>query len=244
MDMTYIMIIVLFLAKVYTMRPLIALIILFLVRALIQRMFQMRQPDGHYWDYPGFPSLTVPYVADRNNFFYSGHVGTAVVVALQYRQEKFYSISYVIGFVAVFEGFTLIVLRDHYTVDVVVAAFFAHLFCTFATFLAPFIDPYIFKPTDDSPSRHNPSLIGMTSYHTKEIQQNQVQGLDQAKIHEYRDEKRWFLMETWLLNLESLTFVLFSPNSLCNKSWQKLVKFCFSLREAYLVPPLIYLLSV
>jgi len=190
MDMTFIMLIVLFLAKLYTMRPLIALIILFFVRALIQRMFQMRQPDGHYWDYPGFPSLTVPYVADRNDFFYSGHVGTAVVVALQYRQEKFYKISYVIGFVAVFEGFILIVLRAHYTVDIVVGAFFGHLFCTFATFLAPFIDPYIFKPTDDSPSRHNPSLIGMTSYHTKEIPQNQVQGQDQAKIREYRDKKK------------------------------------------------------
>ena len=49
----------------------------------IQNIFLMRFPDGYAWDYPGFPSLTVPY-PKTNDFFYSGHVGGALLAGLEY----------------------------------------------------------------------------------------------------------------------------------------------------------------
>jgi hypothetical protein len=39
----------------------------------------MRYPEGYLWDYPGFPSIFIPY-GKTNDFFYSGHVGLCVIV--------------------------------------------------------------------------------------------------------------------------------------------------------------------
>lgn len=43
----------------------------------------MQFPPGYLWDYPGFPSLVVPYGA-TNDFFYSGHAGGATLVMFEY----------------------------------------------------------------------------------------------------------------------------------------------------------------
>jgi hypothetical protein len=67
-----------------TWRLPIALIMFYLLRMIVQKLFLLRYPEGYLWDYPGFPSLVVPY-GKTNDFFYSGHVGGACVMMLEFR---------------------------------------------------------------------------------------------------------------------------------------------------------------
>ena len=46
-------------------------------------IFAMRTPQGFYWEYPGFYSLTVPY-GWTNDFFYSGHIGACILCLLEF----------------------------------------------------------------------------------------------------------------------------------------------------------------
>ena len=50
-------------------------------------LFVMKMPDGYYWDYPGFPSLTVAY-GNTNDFYFSGHVGGSVICACEFFRQK------------------------------------------------------------------------------------------------------------------------------------------------------------
>lgn len=47
----------------------------------------MEKPSGYIWEYPGFPSLVVPYGA-TNDFFFSGHVAGQVITILEFRNNK------------------------------------------------------------------------------------------------------------------------------------------------------------
>lgn len=76
MDITMIVGIFMFVVRGKSWRLPIALIMFYLLRMLVQKLFLMRYPEGYLWDYPGFPSLVVPY-GKTNDFFYSGHIGGA-----------------------------------------------------------------------------------------------------------------------------------------------------------------------
>lgn len=43
----------------------------------------MKKPAGYIWEYPGFPSLVVPY-GPTNDFFYSGHMGGSLISTLEW----------------------------------------------------------------------------------------------------------------------------------------------------------------
>lgn len=47
----------------------------------------MKIPQGEIWEYPGFPSLVVPY-GPTNDFFYSGHMGGALISTLEWWKNK------------------------------------------------------------------------------------------------------------------------------------------------------------
>jgi hypothetical protein len=53
----------------------------------------MGRPEGFLWSYPGLYSATVPY-HDTNDFFFSGHIGTCFLLAMEYRAAGFYKMSY------------------------------------------------------------------------------------------------------------------------------------------------------
>ena len=42
----------------------------------------MTLPEGFYWNYPGFPSLFVPY-GMTTDFIYSGHVGILIICMME-----------------------------------------------------------------------------------------------------------------------------------------------------------------
>lgn len=84
MDITVVVGMVIFVIHGKTWRLPLTLICFYALRFIMQKIFFMRFPDGYMWNYPGFPSLVVPYGA-TNDFFFSGHVGCATIFMLEYR---------------------------------------------------------------------------------------------------------------------------------------------------------------
>jgi membrane-associated phospholipid phosphatase len=79
------------------------------------------------WRHPGFPSLLVTYDV-ANDFFFSGHTAIAVLGAIEAAKIAPGWIAAVAGVIAFLEAATVLILRAHYTMDVltaVVAAFCA-----------------------------------------------------------------------------------------------------------------------
>lgn len=102
-----------------TVRPFIALLILFVLRQISQSTTALPAPPGMIWRNPGFPSLLVTYDVG-NDFFFSGHTAIAVLCAIEMGQISPW-LGLAVGAVACGEIAVVIVLRAHYTMDVLAA---------------------------------------------------------------------------------------------------------------------------
>ena len=60
----------------------------------------MSRPDGFLWSYPGIQALAVPYF-DTNDFFYSGHIGTCLLIVVEYYSAQWYKFSLLALFVLI-----------------------------------------------------------------------------------------------------------------------------------------------
>lgn len=110
-----------------TLRPFVALLILFIFRQVCQGLCALPVPDRMIWRHPGFPSLLVTYGV-ANDFFISGHTAIAVLGAIEACRLLPLGFGIAAAAIAVLEGATVIILRAHYTMDVlgaIVAAFCA-----------------------------------------------------------------------------------------------------------------------
>jgi hypothetical protein len=99
-------------------RPFLGLIILMGMRQLCQALCALPPPPGIIWHYPGFPSLLVTYGV-ANDFFFSGHTAIAVFAATELARlgRRWLTVTAVL--VVIFEVIVVLVLRAHYTIDVV-----------------------------------------------------------------------------------------------------------------------------
>ena len=104
-----------------TLRPFVALLILFAFRQVCQALCALPEPKDMIWRYPGFPSLLVTY-GTGNDFFISGHTAVAVLGAIEVARMAPWWLAVAAGVVAFLEATTVIVLRAHYTMDVLAAA--------------------------------------------------------------------------------------------------------------------------
>lgn len=104
-----------------SLRPFVALLILFAFRQLCQALCALPTPKDMIWRYPGFPSLLVTY-ATGNDFFISGHTAVAVLGAIEMAKIGPLWLAAAAAVLAFLEGTTVIVLRAHYTMDVLAAA--------------------------------------------------------------------------------------------------------------------------
>jgi PAP2 superfamily C-terminal len=110
-----------------TLRPGIALLLLFAFRQVAQLTCALPTPPGMIWRHPGVPSLLVTYDV-ANDFFFSGHTAIAVLGAIEASKIAPGWIAIAAGAIAFLEAATVLTLRAHYTMDVltaVVAAFCA-----------------------------------------------------------------------------------------------------------------------
>lgn len=110
-----------------TLRPFVALLILFAFRQLCQAACALPAPPKMIWRNPGFPSLLVTYGVS-NDFFISGHTAIAILGAIEAGHLLPFGFGVAAAVVAVLEGTVVMVLRAHYTIDVlgaITAAFCA-----------------------------------------------------------------------------------------------------------------------
>ena len=101
-----------------TVRPFLGLLFLMILRQLVQALCPLPPPHGMIWHYPGFPSLLVTYSVS-SDFFFSGHTAIAVFGAVELARLKRAWLTLLAVLVAVFEISAVIVLRAHYTMDVI-----------------------------------------------------------------------------------------------------------------------------
>ncbi len=122
--------------------PFIGIIIVFSLRQVSQLCCTLPPPPGIIWRDPGFPTALVTYDVG-NDFFFSGHTALAVLGAIEICQLGPWWLGAGAVLVALGEALIVLVLRAHYTLDVIAGAFAAWFAADMAGRLAPFIDGWL-----------------------------------------------------------------------------------------------------
>lgn len=122
-----------------SVRPMLGLILLFLLRQVTQGLTGLPAPEGMIWRSPGVPTLFVTY-GTQNDFFFSGHTAIAVYGAIELARFRRAWLTTVGTGVAVLEGIAVLALRAHYTMDVFAAVLAAACAASLADRWAPRCD--------------------------------------------------------------------------------------------------------
>jgi PAP2 superfamily C-terminal len=92
-------------------------------RAICQGIFSFQFPAGVAFDYPGFPSLMVPY-GYTSDFYFSGHVGFLVIITLELIHWKSSALMVINWLAVILVGLLLLVTRGHYSIDLFIGAIY------------------------------------------------------------------------------------------------------------------------
>jgi hypothetical protein len=122
-----------------TVRPLLGLMLLFILRQIGQALVALPPPDGMIWRYPGFPSLFVTY-GTANDFFFSGHTAIAVLGAIELARLERRWLTVAAIAIAGLEALAVLALRAHYTMDVFAGVLAAAWVSSLVTRCAPSCD--------------------------------------------------------------------------------------------------------
>jgi membrane-associated phospholipid phosphatase len=125
-----------------TFAPFLAILILFGMRQICQSLCTLPPPPGIIWRNPGLPALLVTYDVG-NDFFFSGHTALAVLGAIEAAHFGPWWLAVAAIFVALGEMVIVLVLRAHYTLDVVAGALAAFLAAGIAGRLSPMVDAWL-----------------------------------------------------------------------------------------------------
>lgn len=125
-----------------TFAPFLAILILFGLRQLCQGFCTLPPPPGMIWRKPGFPALLVTYSVG-NDFFFSGHTAIAVLGAIEAASLGPTWLAIMAGSIALGEMLIVLVLRAHYTMDVVAGALAAFFAAAAAGRLSPAVDAWL-----------------------------------------------------------------------------------------------------
>ncbi len=122
--------------------PFIGVLIVFSLRQACQAMCSLPPPPGIIWRDPGMPSLLVTYGV-ANDFFFSGHTALAVLGAAEVSHLAPGWLAAAAWAVALGEMAVVLVLRAHYTLDVIAGAFAAFFAHEMASRVAPAVDGWL-----------------------------------------------------------------------------------------------------
>jgi hypothetical protein len=125
-----------------TFAPFLAILILFGLRQLCQGLCTLPPPPGMIWRNPGFPALLVTYSVG-NDFFFSGHTAVAVLGAIEAAHFGPAWLAVMAAAIALGEMLLVLVLRAHYTMDVVAGALAAFFAAGVAGKLSPVMDAWL-----------------------------------------------------------------------------------------------------
>jgi hypothetical protein len=122
--------------------PFIGIILVFSLRQISQLCCTLPPPPGIIWRDPGFPTILVTYGVG-NDFFFSGHTALAVLGAIEICHLAPWWLGALAILVALGEALMVLVLRAHYTMDVITGAFAAWFAADIAHRIAPHVDPWL-----------------------------------------------------------------------------------------------------
>ena len=122
--------------------PFLGVLIVFSMRQICQLSCTLPPPPGIIWRDPGFPSALVTYGVS-NDLFFSGHTALAVLGAIEICHLAPSCLGITAVIIALGEAVIVLVLRAHYTMDVITGAFAAWFAADMAARLAPFIDGWL-----------------------------------------------------------------------------------------------------
>jgi len=122
-----------------SIRPFLGLVMLMLLRQLVEALCSLPVPPGMIWHDPGFPSLLVTYHV-ANDFFFSGHTAIAVFGALELSRFRRTWLTAVAILLVLFEVSTVLILRAHYTMDVLAGILAALWIARLSERLSPALD--------------------------------------------------------------------------------------------------------
>jgi len=125
-----------------TFAPFLAILIVFALRQICQGLCTLPPPPGIIWRNPGFPALLVTYGVG-NDFFFSGHTALAVLGAMEAAYLGPPWLAVIAGSIALGEMLIVLILRAHYTLDVVAGALAAFLAAEVAAKLSPVVDAWL-----------------------------------------------------------------------------------------------------
>ena len=94
----------------------------YLFRFVIMKIFLLDYPRDYIFTYPGVRSLFVSYLK-TNDFFFSGHTGFPLIIFCDCIGKNYKKIAYLSLFTFIIEFFSMLALRGHYSIDLVVGAF-------------------------------------------------------------------------------------------------------------------------
>ena len=120
----------------------LAILIVFGLRQICQGLCTLPPPPGIIWRKPGFPALLVTYEVG-NDFFFSGHTALAVLGAIEAAHYGPAWLAAIAGVIALGEMLIVLVLRAHYTLDVVAGALAAFLAADVAGRFSPVVDAWL-----------------------------------------------------------------------------------------------------
>lgn len=125
-----------------TFGPFLAVLIVFGLRQICQGLCTLPPPPGMIWRNPGFPTLMVTYSVG-NDLFFSGHTALAVLGAIEAAHFGPAWFAAVVSVIALGEMLIVLVLRGHYTMDVVAGALAAFVAAAVAGKLSPTVDAWM-----------------------------------------------------------------------------------------------------
>lgn len=118
-----------------------SLVFCYSIRMCIQQIYLMKIPDDSLFEYPGFPSLVVPYYS-TSDYFFSGHVSLPIIIAHEFWVDggKYRFIAYFEYLTAIFEAVMMIFVRGHYSIDLYAGIIFSLLSCKITDLYIGYID--------------------------------------------------------------------------------------------------------
>lgn len=119
--------------------PFLSVLVVFALRQVCQMCCTLPPPRGMIWRHPGFPSALVTYDVG-NDLFFSGHTALAVLAAIEICQTGPLWLGVAAAVIALGEALIVLILRAHYTMDVIAGALAAWLAADIAAHIAPWID--------------------------------------------------------------------------------------------------------
>jgi PAP2 superfamily C-terminal len=125
-----------------TFAPFLGILIVFSLRQVSQLCCTLPPPPGIIWRDPGFPTALVTYGVS-NDFFFSGHTALAVLGAIEICHVAPWWLGAIAVAVACGEAMIVLILRAHYTMDVITGAFAAFFAAAVAARFAPFVDAWL-----------------------------------------------------------------------------------------------------